>query len=171
MSNRSRDKGSAFEREVAKAFSAAFSAPFVRSSGSGAWLGGKNARRAAPGAARRDRLGDITCPDGLPFIVEAKRYKEIPDMFVPSAKLNGWLDQLLQGVRGDDVPILVFKADRKPALAAVPGELGVHVAPHVHYMRYYHARNWAILLFEDALAGLARQYKGAVNEDSQAEEG
>lgn len=119
MSNRNAEKGKAFEREVAKAFSAAFDEVFTRSAQSGAWMGGKNATRAASEAVRRDRTGDITPPDGWGMVIECKHVKAVPNLLHgPSAQIDEWLEQLCADCEsiGGALGILVFKANRAPAI-------------------------------------------------------
>ena len=143
--SRSRDKGQAFEREVAKTLTHYMGIPFVRTAGSGAWLGGRNAARKAHEAVLHDRRGDIA---GLPgLVVECKRYAKVPDLLIgPSAEFDRWLDQLEADCDPvEDQPLLAFRGDGKPAMAAVPEsefDRGWDVGNHLLYER--HSRNWAV---------------------------
>ena len=160
MPSRSKTKGDSFERAIAKRLTDAFGEPFIRSAGSGAWRGGKNASRMAPEAAIRDRTGDITCPEGIPLVIECKRYKDIPDLFESTALIDGWLDQLLEGVGEGDVGLLVCQGDRKSPMAAVPCRVGAHSPSGAHYLVYRHRdTNWAFLRLDAAIEGLVSKFK------------
>ena len=169
MANKSKDKGSAFERAIAKRLTESFGEPFVRSAGSGAWLGGRNANREAPESVRRDRTGDIACPEGLPFLIECKRYRDIPDLFEPSERIGKWLDQLLEGFREGDIPILIFQGDRRPAMAMMEMIHGIHSMTESHWLRYRHRDvNWAVLKLDSALPALVSKFKTPLRDSLMA---
>ena len=164
MPNKSKNKGSAFEREIAKALTEATGAEWLRSSGSGAFFGGRNFHRTATASqtALRDRSGDLTPPDGIRMTVECKRYKELPDvMSGSSAQLESWLAQLMESSQPDDFMILIMKGDRKPALAAVEAKHGMDECVKGNHLRYrMESGDWTICGFDDFLGNAWEKAKG-----------
>ena len=154
MPSKSKTKGAAFEREVAKAFSDAFGKPFTRSAQSGAWMGGKNASRDASESVKRDRTGDIVPPDGMAVVIECKRYAAIPDLMDgPSALIDGWLDQLCADWDsvGGALAVLVYKADRRPAM--LMSRLNPMVGGNsLHYLRKEDDGPWYVYRLDEFLA-------------------
>jgi len=81
MSVNGNKKGKCWERELCKKLEELFPTnKFQRVPQSGAFFGGKNRYRAE--GAREDAKeilsGDIICPQGFPFSVECKSYKDFP---------------------------------------------------------------------------------------------
>ena len=157
MPNRSKTKGAQFERQIAAAFTAAFQRPFTRSAQSGAWLGGKNAQRAASEAVRRDRTGDIAPPDDLNMVIEAKRYAKVPDLLHgPSALVDGWLDQLTADCdsMGGALGILVYKADRAPAIlmSRIEFLIGENTLTYLHGDPEKDVFRWHACMLDSVLA-------------------
>jgi Holliday junction resolvase len=125
--SRSKQKGSGFERDVAKVFEAAFGGKFIRTANSGAFVGGLNAGRKA-GLSRAQvsgQKGDLIPPDHMPrLVIEAKAYKEFRfhQLLVPGAmpQLEEWITQARECVDPGDVWIIVFKVDRRGTYVFVP---------------------------------------------------
>ena len=160
MPSKSKTKGSAFERDVAKALTEAFGLPFTRSSGSGAWRGGKNAARRATTSVQRDRTGDVVAPDELqPWVIECKRYAKIPDLLDgPSAMVDGWIDQLEFDCAKGAFGTLVYKADSRPARIMM--NLGVPGLDRMcHHRGEGGEEEWWVYRLDDFLGdSLARQF-------------
>lgn len=116
MPSRSKQKGNAAEREVAKILSAWFGADFKRVPNSGAlrWSGVSWV------------YGDLLPPEGFPGILESKHYAEIDldgllRLKPTDANPLGWWGQVVSDVKRcyEDTglalqPILIFKANRRP---------------------------------------------------------
>lgn len=118
MGSRSKDKGSNAEREVSKILATHLGGYWVRTPGSGAFVGGSNAHRSAsmsPGQVRHHR-GDLMPPDDLMhMVIEVKHYASIPwhHLLSPQCRqMDGWLDQLHHDTKDGDLPILLWKVDR-----------------------------------------------------------
>ena len=121
MSGRkSKDKGSAAERELCKLLGGIFNGPFIRSANSGAFVGGKNASRKANLSENQIRgvKADIVPPDFMPrLVVESKWYQEFAyhNLITPGAipLLDEWIDQTLDAVDPGDFWMLCFRANRR----------------------------------------------------------
>jgi hypothetical protein len=130
MSNRSKDKGSAGERECGKILSKHLGGNFQRVSGSGAFTGGKNAFRKEFMSETQIRAAksDLITPDHLPkMVVETKWYADftfhalLRDDEIPvldgSPKQRekgtmGWIEQIMVSIDPGDVWFLCFKINR-----------------------------------------------------------
>lgn len=124
MPSPSKNKGSGFEREVAKYLTELYGAPFIRAPGSGAFTGGKNSirRQVLEGAQIRSFKGDIMPPeDWQLFNAEAKFYADFPfhQLFDGCPQLETWLDQLMTASDSGDFNILFMKFNRKGRYVAV----------------------------------------------------
>jgi hypothetical protein len=151
--SKSKNKGSSFERVIAKDLNELYGIEggFSRSSGSGARFGGKNKvnlnvnnRQASKGM-----LGDIQTPDGVDLIIECKSYKDFPfhQLIQGECKvIDGWLDQLegdintFKEVFHESIPgILVFKINSKGTYVAT-SDVFIHLTldfePYVAYKKY-----------------------------------
>ena len=144
MTNRSKDKGAAAERELCKLLSAAFDAPFIRSANSGAFLGGKNAHRRASLTVgqRAGGKADIVPPDHLSrLVVESKWYAEFAYhglLAGPVAILDEWLQQTADAADSGDLPVTCFRANRRAWSVAFPlvdaFAMDIVVANHLVYV-------------------------------------
>ena len=136
MPNSSKNKGSGFEREIAKWLTDKLETPMTRTAGSGAWFGGKNRSRQASAEVIHDRKGDIAGIPGL--VIECKRYRDMPDLADgPNGTFDGWLKQLMHDCDPSDFPLLIWKLDRRPVMCASPSTwltLPNHI-PHGVYIR------------------------------------
>ncbi len=129
MASKSKQKGSSYERDVAKFLSELYSVPFMRNiSGSGAFVGGTNSGRRSnmtEGQIRSAR-GDIVPPDTWNrFNCECKSYGDMSFHQLigdKCAQLEAWLNQLMAVAVGGDVNILFFKITRRGQWVAVPND-------------------------------------------------
>lgn len=119
--SKSKAKGSRGELELCKKLGAVFNGSFLRSSSSGAYIGGFNSHRKKNLSENQIRSlkSDIVPPDFMPrFVVESKLYSEIPyhQFFAGEhvALVDGWIKQVLETVDDDDFWALIFRADRRP---------------------------------------------------------
>lgn len=142
--SKSKAKGSRGELELCKKLGAIFNGSFVRSSGSGAYIGGANSHRKSSLSENQIRSvkSDIVPPDFMPkFVVESKLYSEIPyhQFFSgePVAMIDGWIKQILETVDDTDFWSLIFRADRRPWVILVEArhEKELHLPPtHMFYI-------------------------------------
>lgn len=129
MPSKSKNKGSSYEREVAKFLSETYGEPFVRVPNSGAYIGGSNSHRKnfLDGNQAKSFKGDITPPDSWSnFNAECKNYADFPwhlTLTGDCKQLDTWLEQLLEVGDENDLNILFIKITRKGQYVAVQGKL------------------------------------------------
>jgi hypothetical protein len=101
----SKDKGSAFERKVAKILSEAFGVELVRTPMSGGW-------------GRLETKGDLVTRDDFPYHVECKKREGWNIDCLLSGKgtkeLENWWNQTTEQCPADKVPLLVFSKNFSP---------------------------------------------------------
>jgi hypothetical protein len=126
MPSASKNKGSSFEREVAKFLSDLYGESFIRAPGSGAYVGGKNQARKQflhEGQIRSFK-GDIVPGQTFnKFNAECKNYAEFPfhQLFTGECKtLDGWIEQMMDVAEEGDMNILFIKITRKGKFVVVP---------------------------------------------------
>lgn len=114
--NAAKQKGSAYERVVAKRLSEITGESFMRAPGSGAFIGGKNAGRKEILHEGQIRVfkGDVAPgPSYSNFNIECKSYKSFPfHKLITNDQiplLNEWIDQMLSVADEDDNNILFMK--------------------------------------------------------------
>lgn len=134
--SRAKQKGSSFEREVAKVLNVIFEMEdaFGRSSGSGSKFGGKNSIKLNKHNrhSSKNALGDLSTPDGIDLIVECKSYASLAFHQLIQGdcpQVNKWLDQLnsdidtFYSVFEETLPkMLVFKINRAGTYYMIPKE-------------------------------------------------
>ena len=126
MPSKSKNKGSSFERDIAKLLSDTFGESFIRVTNSGAYIGGKNTHRkdALSEAQIRHSKGDIVPgPSFGRMNAEAKSYADFPfhQLFTGSCRqLDAWIEQMLEVADKGDFNILFMKFNRKGTYVAVP---------------------------------------------------
>ena len=154
MPSASKNKGSGFEREVAKFLTEQYSATFTRAPGSGAFTGGKNSYRRTSLAANQVRTfkGDIMPPEGFDRLnIECKFYNDFQfhQLLSECAQLETWLAQLMAAADLNDLNILFFKINRRGRFAAVQASLPWHLDKN--YFVYTSAKYgvWMIYSFEN----------------------
>ena len=118
MANKSKNKGSGFEREVSKYLSDLYNESFTRVITSGAFIGGKNTIRKNTLSENqiRSHKGDIVPPDDWKrFNCECKNYKQFPFHKLLSdekiADLESFIDQTMEVSDEGDVSIIFMKFD------------------------------------------------------------
>ena len=119
MSSPQKVKGSGWERDVAKYLSALYDESFIRTQGSGAYIGGLNTVRKQ--TLDEDKIrsfkGDIIPGESFKKLnIECKFYKDFPFnlLYTNECKvIDNWLDQLLDPADAKDINILAMKFNRK----------------------------------------------------------
>lgn len=112
MRKNSRNKGSRFERTVAKAWESWTGYKFSRTPGSGGW------------AKAKDAMGDLVCTDEkhsrrFPFSIECKNYQEIKFEHIllglRSCKIVSFWEQATKDAkRSGKIPILIMRYNSMP---------------------------------------------------------
>ena len=123
MGKSSKDKGNAWELEVAKLLEENFDGKFSRTPRSGAMFGGENAENAE--GERQDVVeiltGDIITPKDFPFTIEAKHYDDFKFSHMLSGE-NKDLDQWIESAEKD-----AELAKRLPMIIAKFSYIGAYV--------------------------------------------
>jgi len=129
---------------------------FSRSVGSGnRWGQGQGLH--LPKHAKDTYTGDLTCPSNFKFVIESKGGYNDVDLCGAFVDGDSTIDSFLQQVSDDAArssrkPLLVWKKDRKPRLAAIRATdlpLARDENDYQYFMRY---REWVILPLEVLLA-------------------
>lgn len=128
--SKSKIKGSSFEREISKYLSDLYSDSFVRSSHSGAYVGGTNNHRKSYLSDNQIKSfkGDIIPPDNwINFNSELKFYADFQfhQLFDESKQLETWIDQLMTSSDPNDFNILIMKFNRKGRYVAVQSKTAI----------------------------------------------
>ena len=129
MSSPQKNKGSGFEREIAKFLSELYGESFIRAPGSGAYVGGKNQARTQflhEGQIRSFK-GDIVPGQSFSKMnAECKFYADFPFHLILTGEckqLDSWIGQLLDVEDSNDLNILFMKFNRKGRYVAVQCKL------------------------------------------------
>ena len=153
MSSPQKNKGSGFEREIAKFLSDKYGESFIRAPGSGAYVGGKNQLRTEvlhEGQIRSFK-GDIV--PGQSFIkmnVECKFYADFPFHLLLTGEckvIDAWIGQLMDVADPNDLNILFMKFNRKGRYIAVQSKL-TWVADNFTYYTSKKHGDWMIFEFD-----------------------
>ena len=157
MSSPSKNKGSGFEREVAKFLSELYGESFIRAPGSGAYTGGSNSHRKQVLHENQIRTfkGDIIPGESFPLLnSECKFYADFQfhQLFSESNQLETWLEQLMVAADTDDLNILYMKFNRKGRFVAV--QASVPWLTSCNYFRYTSVKHgdWMIYSFNTFFA-------------------
>lgn len=125
MSNKSKNKGKGFERQVAALFTDALGGCWMRVPNSGAGVGGVNAYRLVGMDNQMTRImsGDIIVPQkyfGLEIECKVRAAFNFAHLFREEGnkELEAWIDQAWQ--HNPRVGLLVFKANNTPVLVCYP---------------------------------------------------
>jgi Holliday junction resolvase len=119
MPSKSKNKGNSWERDVANFLSTTYSSSFIRSPGSGAYIGGSNGHRKQMllDSQIRNFKGDIVPGEGFDRLnIECKSFADFPfhQLFQGEVKiLEGWLGQCLEVADEGDLNLLFLKFNRK----------------------------------------------------------
>ena len=153
MPSPQKNKGSGFEREIAKYLSDIYGESFIRAPGSGAYVGGKNQSRTEvlhEGQIRSFK-GDIVPGQSFEKMnVECKFYADFPFHLILTGEckvLDGWLAQLMDVADPNDVNILFMKFNRKGRYIAVQSKL-TWVADNFTYYTSQKHGDWMIFEFD-----------------------
>jgi hypothetical protein len=153
MPSPQKQKGSSWEREVARFLSDTYQESFIRAPGSGAYVGGKNQARTQilhEGQIRSFK-GDIVPGQSFTkFNAECKSYADFPFNLVLAGNckvLDGWLDQMMDVAEDNDVNMLFMKFNRKGSFVCVQSKL-TWISDHFLYYTSEKHKDWVIIEFE-----------------------
>lgn len=153
MPSPQKQKGSSWEREVARYLSEIYNESFIRAPGSGAYVGGKNKARThiLHEGQIRSFKGDIVPGQSFPkFNAECKSYADFPFHLVLTGDckvLDGWLDQMMDVSEHDDMNILFMKFNRKGSFVCVQTNKTWVTDQFLYYTSKKH-KDWLIIEFE-----------------------
>ena len=136
MPSAAKQKGNAWERDVAKDLSETFNENFIRVPNSGAYTGGANVFRIDQLTEQQRRMmdGDIMVPPCLSrFKLECKNYKafEFHQLFTENKTLDKWIKQAEFGL----LWFLVIKVTRKGSFVLFRSEISNHFS-YDNYLSY-----------------------------------
>ncbi len=141
MSNKSKAKGSSWERDVATHLSALYDDHFMRVPNSGAYTGGMNAGRklTMTEGQIRHMKGDIVPPDHWKHLnCECKNYASFPFhrllMNTTIPILEDWFDQIRDAADAGDINVLFMKITRVGKFVAFETTQPFLTARHVDYI-------------------------------------
>lgn len=153
MPSPQKQKGSGFEREIAKYLTAKYEESFIRAPGSGAYVGGKNQKRTEflhEGQIRSFK-GDVVPGESFKKMnIECKFYADFPFHLILTGDckiLDGWLGQLMDVADPDDVNILFMKFNRKGRYVCVQSKL-TWVSDNFIYYTSKDYGDWTIFEFD-----------------------
>lgn len=154
MPSTSKQKGSSFERDIANFLSDLYGERFIRSPGSGAYVGGVNQIRKEflhEGQIRSFK-GDIVPGQNFSkFNAECKSYKDFQfhQLLMGESKvLDKWIEQMLDVADKGDFNILFMKFNRKGKYIATQADTGIVSGKN---FLWYHSNkhgSWIIQEFE-----------------------
>ena len=175
MPSPQKNKGSRFEREIAKYLSELYGESFIRAPGSGAYVGGKNQSRTQilhEGQIRSFK-GDIVPGQSFPkFNAECKFYGDFNFHLLFNGEhkvLDSWLEQLMDVADDGDMNILFMKFNRKGRYVAVQCQLTWVTDNFFFYGSKKHG-DWYLMdfdIFMQQNKDLLKAYSGAIDTKSQ----
>jgi|TARA_R110002012_G_scaffold37190_1_gene104407 hypothetical protein len=144
----SRAKGNAFERQIAKALNDRFqTTEFSRSPGSGAFA----TTHTLPEHLKIH--GDIITPKNFKFCIECKKgYNSLNFYSLYNYRSDFWkfIDQCEKDSgKCNKLPLLIFKQDRQPALAIIPGD--IELPEEITHINIHKNKIYKVYLFEDLI--------------------
>ena len=136
MPSTAKQKGNAWERDVAKDLSETFNENFIRVPNSGAYTGGANVFRIDQLTEQQKRMmdGDIMVPPCLSrYKIECKNYKafDFHQLFNVNKTLDKWIKQAEFGL----LWFLVIKVTRKGSFILFRKEISKHFS-YKNYLSY-----------------------------------
>ena len=136
MPSAAKQKGNAWERDVAKDLSETFNENFIRVPNSGAYTGGANVFRIDQLTEQQKRMmdGDIMVPPCLSrYKIECKNYKtfDFHQLFNENKTLDKWIKQAEFGL----LWFLVIKVTRKGSFILFRKEVSKHFS-YKNYLSY-----------------------------------
>jgi hypothetical protein len=153
MPSPQKNKGSGFEREIAKYLSEKYSESFIRAPGSGAYVGGKNQSRTEflhEGQIRSFK-GDIVPGQSFSKMnIECKFYADFPFHLLLTGEcrvIDTWIEQLMDVAEPDDINLLFMKFNRKGRYVAVQSKL-TWVSDNFVYYTSKKYGDWTIFEFD-----------------------
>lgn len=158
MASMQKNKGSGYERDVAKYLTSLYDETFIRTIGSGAFIGGKNQQRLdyLTESQSRSHKGDVTPPESFYYAnIECKFYQDFKFHQVFSgdcAQLDTWIEQCVEVEDEGDVNILFMKFNRKGQYVAYQSKSGIPTDGALHYRDdwYFMCFNRFFDLYKDA---------------------
>ena len=172
MSSPQKNKGSGFEREIAKYLSELYGESFIRAPGSGAYVGGKNQARTQflhEGQIRSFK-GDIVPGESFSKMnAECKFYQDFPFHLLLTGEckqLDSWLGQLMDVAANGDMNILFMKFNRKGRYVAIQPKLTWKIDTFVFYSNEKYG-DWIITEFDSFFrnnAELVKLYSGTTSD-------
>lgn len=167
MPSPSKNKGNAWERDVAADLTKLYGETFIRAPGSGAYTGGSNSHRKQylhEGQIRSFK-GDIIPGQSFPKLnAECKSYGEFPfhQLFQGGCKqLDAWLDQLMEAADPGDFNLLICKITRKIKFIVIQRcgpPISLDGIPHMFYENEKHG-SWMICEYDRFWASNAAAVK------------
>lgn len=141
--NSNKNKGSQWERDIAKFLSTTLGGSFIRTPHSGAYVGGKNAYRKdslSDGQINASK-GDIIPPDDLKMVIEAKAYKDFAfhQLLTGNCRqLDEWIAQTLVCIVEGDIWFTIFKINNKGSYVCFSKDHAGHftLVDHCTYKDY-----------------------------------
>ena len=136
MPSAAKQKGNAWERDVAKDLSETFNENFIRVPNSGAYTGGANVFRIDQLTEQQKRMmdGDIMVPPCLSrYKIECKNYKafDFHQLFNENKTLDKWIKQAEFGL----LCFLFIKVTRKGSFILFRKEISKHFS-YKNYLSY-----------------------------------
>lgn len=153
MPSPQKQKGSGYEREVAKYLSEKYGESFIRAPGSGAYVGGKNQVRkeVLHEGQIRSFKGDVVPGHSFKRMnIECKFYADFPFHLLLTGDckvIDAWLDQLMDVADVDDVNLLFMKFNRKGKYVCVQSKLTWISDNFIYYTSKKHG-DWMIFEFD-----------------------
>jgi hypothetical protein len=153
MPSPQKQKGSGYEREVAKYLSEKYNESFIRAPGSGAYVGGKNQVRkeVLHEGQIRSFKGDVVPGQSFKRMnIECKFYADFPFHLLLTGDckvIDAWLDQLMDVADVDDVNLLFMKFNRKGKYVCVQSKLTWISDNFIYYTSKKHG-DWMIFEFD-----------------------
>ena len=147
MPSAAKQKGNAWEREVAKDLSETFNENFIRVPNSGAYTGGANFHRLDQLTESQKRMmdGDIMVPPCMSkFKLECKNYKtfDYHKLFTRNKTLDKWIKQAESG----RLWFLIIKVTRKGSYLLFHKDIS-HYFRFENYLRY--TKNYIIIKYDN----------------------
>lgn len=143
MASKQKIKGSTFEREVAKDLTARYGENFVRTIGSGAFVGGSNRFRkdTLTENQARHHKGDVTPPDSFfRMNMECKSYNDLLFHQIiqgSCGQLDTWIEQTHDAADEGDLNVITIKVTRKGKYVCIEGHDTLNVERAVRYKDWY----------------------------------
>lgn len=170
MASKQKTKGSGYERDVAKFLTELYGENFVRTIGSGAFIGGINRSRTnyLTEEQTRSHKGDVTPPASFKYVnIECKFYQDFPfnRLFTGNAsQLDTWIEQVLEVEDEGDVNIIFMKFNRKGQYVCYEKKSGIPVEQALHYKD-----DWYVIEFNKFFEEYSEHFKascGALDKSS-----